>query len=330
MTNDQQSSAGSVLLCLDGSPAAAAGLPYAVALSRASDADILLLVVLEASPGSHPRAVDALGTEVARQAAVEYLKTVKAELEQRALAVRTRLIEGSAAPKIIHVADKEEVRVIVMATHGSNEATQFRLGGTAEKVAQHARHSIFLARSSGQSAVAVDCALQRILVLLDGSQAAEAALVPAETLAKEQGAEIILGHVASRPALPTCEPLMHSDQDLLDRLEVRAKALASSTLRGLEQTLRREGLQARHIVTNNQDTRQGALDMAREVRADLIVLASHGHTSSRHAVHGSLTQHLLRYSPVPIWVVQNLHGQGESPTRAQRQGGIRIHGGTGR
>jgi nucleotide-binding universal stress UspA family protein len=228
------------------------------------------------------------------------------------------------------VANQERVRVIVMATHGSHASTQFRLGGTAEKVAQHAHHSIFLARSSDRSNVSIDCDLKRILVLLDGSQAAEAALVSAETLAKEQGAEILLGHVACRPALPTCQPLMHSDQALLDRLEVRATELARSYLRALEQALRAEGLQARPIVTNNQDTRQGALDMVREVRADLIVLASHGHTSSGHAVHGSLTQHILSYSPVPIWVVQNLHRHNESSASTERPQVLRIHAGAGR
>jgi nucleotide-binding universal stress UspA family protein len=318
-------------LCLDGSPAAAAGLPYAVALSRASGADILLLDVLESTAGSHPRAVDALGTEVARQAAVEYLQNIKAELEQHGLAARTRLVAGSAAPQIIQLADKEHVRVVVMAAHGSRAATQFRLGGTAQKVAQHAHHSIFLARANGrQSEVGIECALQRILVPLDGSQAAEAALVSAETLAKQQGAEIVLGHVPFRPALPTCQPLMRSDHDLLDRLEARTIELARSYLRGLEQILRRDGLQARHIVMSNQDTRQGTLDMLREVRADLIVLASHGHTSSRHAVHGSLTQHLLSYSPVPIWVVQNLHQHSESFASAEQQQVLRNHVNTAR
>lgn len=330
MTKTQPRPSGSVLLCLDGSPAAAAGLPYAVALARASGADILLLDVLESAGGSvpPPRAVDALGTQVARQAAVEYLQNVQTELEQRGLAVGTRLVEGGAATQIIQVADKEQVGVIVMATHGSHESTQFRLGGTAEKVAQHAHHSIFLARSTDPSGV--DDALQRMVVLLDGSQAAEAALVSAETLAKERGAELVLGHVASRPTLPTCQPLMHSDQDLLDRLEARAEELARSYLRGLEQTLRREGLQVRHMVVSTQDTRQGALDMLREVRADLVVLASHGQTSSHHAVHGSLAQHLLGYSPIPTWVVQNLHRHDESFARAEQQQVVRLHADTGR
>ncbi|MEZ4273286.1 MAG: hypothetical protein R3C68_18160 [Myxococcota bacterium] len=112
-----------------------------------------------------------------RQAAIEISQNIKTELEQRGLTARTRVVEGSAAPRSFTWPTRN-VRVIVWLHAWKYESTQFRLGGTAERELPNTpRQSVFLARSSEQSAVGTDCALQRILVLLDGSQAAEAALV---------------------------------------------------------------------------------------------------------------------------------------------------------
>ena len=322
MNRSEPNPSRKLLVCLDGSLASIEGLRYAVAIAGANGSEILLQRVLERSVGSHPRPVDAVGAEVARVEATQYLQRVKAELKQRGYTAQTRLVEGSPAEQIIRVADKEQVSLIVLATHGSRGATQFRLGGTAQKVVQHAHQSILLARSSGDSVVNAECTLKRILVLLDGSQSAEASLVSAQTLAKEQGAELVLGHVATCPDLPSNEPLIRRDQDLLQRLEERNLELVRRFLRTLEQALSGEGLATRSVVVRNADTRQGVLDLVQEVRADLMVLASHGQTSSRHANHGSLTQHLLSYSPVPLWVVQNLHRHADG---TEPQEALRIH-----
>lgn len=301
---------GPILLCLDGSAAAAKSIPYAIAMARAFASEVIVLGVLEENVSSHPRAVDTLANELARQVTTEYLDKAQEKLESLGLVARTRLLEGNPATQIIQVADAERASLVILASHGSRESLQFRLGGTADKVAQHVQHSVLVTPSQWSGD------FERILVLLDGSQAAQASLAFAQIAAKANNAELILAHVACRPELPMFEPLSRTDVDLLDRLEHRRSQLARDYLQSLERSLRQEGLTTRTLVVSNNDKRQGALDLVREVRADLVVVASHGHTASQYSVHGSLTEHLLSYSPVPIWVVQNMHRQTESYERA--------------
>jgi hypothetical protein len=62
------------------------------------------------------------------------------------------------------------------------------------------------------------------------------------------------------------------------------------------------------LLVSSEDRRQGVLDLVAKAEPDLIVAASHGQTFSRHATHGSLTEYLLSYASLPVWIIQNLHG----------------------
>ena len=44
--------------------------------------------------------------------------------------------------------------------------------------------------------------------------------------------------------------------------------------------------------------------LAREIKADLLVISTHGHTGLKHFVLGSTTERVVRYSPCPVLVVR--------------------------
>lgn len=48
--------------------------------------------------------------------------------------------------------------------------------------------------------------------------------------------------------------------------------------------------------------------MAREMKADLIVMGSHGRTGLSHVVIGSVAEAVVRYASCPILVIREISG----------------------
>ena len=134
--------------------------------------------------------------------------------------------------------------------------------------------------------------LERILVALDGSRLAEAALPAACSLAGTFDADVILLHVLERhpPAAVHGEPHLSGAED------------ARAYLDALAGRLRRQAIEV-HIRVH--DPRVG--DVARAVcaeatacRADLIVICAHGRTNLRDRLIGRTAARAVRHGSIPI------------------------------
>ena len=310
-----QATVEQILVYLDGSPLGEIGVDYAMAVARATGASILLLNVVDSSPAAHPRPVDALGIGIARTQAAQYLDQLASHLAEELPGdsasgqerIRTEISEGRAADQILQIADREKVDLIVLTSHEGPDTRRFQMGSTTQKVAQHATQSLLVVRAEGDRAMPHHRALERALVLLDGSIAAESSLPSALELARTMGTEIVLAHILVRPVLPTCEPPTKRDRELLTQLENRSRELGRAYLRNLERGLRSEAAYCRAVIKESESIRQGVLAVAEEEDVDIILLTSHGHTSSENVVHGGVTQQVLMHASRPVWVVQNLH-----------------------
>ena len=122
---------------------------------------------------------------------------------------------------------------------------------------------------------------QRILVPIDGTPQASAALPAARTLAKATGASVVLVRVARSASDAAAEKATAAVRD----------ELAGSDLQ--VDILMRSGDAAEEIVAATQ-----------AASADLIVMATHGRTGLRRAFAGSATERVLANSPVPVVVLK--------------------------
>jgi nucleotide-binding universal stress UspA family protein len=116
-----------VLVALDGTPAGEVALPVALALARATDATLHLLVVVATvgtiageraatarlAPGATGAALD-LESETARG----YLDDLRGRLVGGGLAVTTEVARGAAAEMVLASAVRAEECVVALATHG--------------------------------------------------------------------------------------------------------------------------------------------------------------------------------------------------------------------
>jgi nucleotide-binding universal stress UspA family protein len=133
----------------------------------------------------------------------------------------------------------------------------------------------------------------RILVALDGSPDAEAALRHAATLARDQNARLTLLTVAPPPA---SAPATGASQppDLLD--------LQGTILRDALAWLPDDiGVTTR---LERGDAAEAILRVAREGEHDLIVMGSHGRNRIHRALLGSVSERVLRASPVPVLLMR--------------------------
>ncbi|HEY1540273.1 MAG TPA: universal stress protein [Solirubrobacteraceae bacterium] len=135
-----------------------------------------------------------------------------------------------------------------------------------------------------------------ILVGIDGSRDAAAALMHAASLARDQHAKLILltvmppppPQVASPGALPT--PPSDGDEVFAQILREAVETLPPDI--GVQTRLAR-GRPARRI-----------LETARETDCDLVVLGFHGHGRLHHALAGSTSDSVLRASCLPVLLMR--------------------------
>jgi nucleotide-binding universal stress UspA family protein len=132
-----------------------------------------------------------------------------------------------------------------------------------------------------------------IVVALDGSEAAQRALPIAAELARRDGARLVIAHVDEAIAAKGGAHLRADEPDICAALERQAAELSA---RGIDTSLEvveiRLGGPARAIA-----------EIAAEADADLIVVATRGHTPLSGLLVGSVTQRLLHIAHRPVLVV---------------------------
>ena len=142
--------------------------------------------------------------------------------------------------------------------------------------------------------------LRRILVPIDFSPHADAAIAWAVDLARRYDAAITLTHVYQPVSLALPDGyVLQSAMALSDLLAKIDEALDAAKER-IE--LMSPGAQVKTVI------RQGAPwaeigELAREAPCDLIVMGTHGRTGLKHALLGSVTEKVVRTAPCPVLTV---------------------------
>jgi len=131
-----------ILVPTDFSKSSAKALDYALAFAKQSQAEIILLHVVE--PISYPMygqelAVDLSGFQ-ADLAEASRKRLAKFSQEQAAGQGPLKLLisEGGASWEIVETAKAEDADLIIISTHGHTGLRHALLGSTAERVVQHA------------------------------------------------------------------------------------------------------------------------------------------------------------------------------------------------
>jgi nucleotide-binding universal stress UspA family protein len=133
----------------------------------------------------------------------------------------------------------------------------------------------------------------RILVALDGSPDAEAALRHAATLARDQNARLTLLTVSPPPSAAAGAGATQPP-DLLDLQGTILREATAWLPEDIGVTTRLE----------RGDPAETILRIAREEEPDLIVMGSHGRGRFRRALLGSVSERVLKASAVPVLLMR--------------------------
>lgn len=140
--------------------------------------------------------------------------------------------------------------------------------------------------------------IKTILVPLDFSATSTKALAYAIRMADQFGSKIILLNVIEPIATPDLayHPLM------LETEESRAAAR-----RAIEAAARRAKLPPSmldRIVIRNGAPFAEIAEAARTLKADLVIITTHGYTGLKHVFMGSTAERVVRHAPCPVLVVR--------------------------
>lgn len=292
-----------ILAPLDGSSLAECVLPHLTSIATASRANVTLLRVVEASSPPDP-----LACQMRRAEAQSYLEGARQRLAEAAVHAETRLLEGSVARRIAEYTDAEGYDLLVLSTHGRGGLAPWSAGSVAQKVIQGLRTSLFLVRAFESQAMEEQRPLRRsqcrrIMLALDGSQRAEAALPHAAMLADRWEAELLMAHVVPRPACFRNSPCAGESATIAETLVERNVFEAREYLHRLQSRVNVRG-RVRVVVGSN--VMLGLHELAEKEEVDLIVTSAHGQGCNRRHRYGSVATETILYGSAPLLVFQDM------------------------
>lgn len=290
-----------VLVPLDGSELAEEALPVAVRLLEPGGT-LHLVMVHDTAPqwvglDAVVSAAALAGDAPAITTSAGYLEQVAAPLRSQALVVATAVREGPVAPTLCATATELKADLIVMTTHGRGGFSRFWLGSVVDRVVRSARTPVLCLKPGAQ--------VERegtVLVPLDGSTLAEAAIDLAMAAAHRLGAGVELVQVVdpTQPVFigPPGMPLAVTQEQV-----VSLKLAAHRYLAAIRQR-HANGTPVSGAVLTATNPAHAISDHARSRRAALVVMAAHRAGFIERALLGSVTDKVLRGDAAAVLVLR--------------------------
>ena len=303
----------SILVPLDGSPAAEHALPWALSIAQ-QDGTSIHLVRVHVPPIPMTAGTE-MATDVALDAALReseqaYFEELAGRLRaQTTIPIHATLLEGAVAEALDDYARSIRADLLVMTTHGRGAFTRFWLGSVADKLTRNSTIPTLLIRPNEKQAADLSNRpfLSRIVVPLDGSELAEKILEPAMKLGKATGADF--GLVLALDAVENVA--------ILARMKIKVpggwfpeatQAKAEAYLQKVAHRLRGHSLKVSTKVIQHSTAAEAVLNYAGEHGNAAIALATHGRSGIRRMFLGSVADKIVRGATLPVLVYHPAEG----------------------
>jgi nucleotide-binding universal stress UspA family protein len=280
-----------IVVPLDGTKQSESALPWAHAIAARSGGSLHLAHVH--IPFRVPTCQEVLGervgqtlreiAEATREREADYLRDTRGRLQisHPTPEVSTALLRGPLRSALVDHAGEAGATLMVMATRplrGLNRAWQ---GSVTDELVRRCPIPVLVVH--GEEGPQPEPRVDRVLVPVDGSVAAEGAVSHAIALARLFEAELLFVRVVS-PA--------RSDGEAAERY-----------LGGIEARVRPTGLTAESRVVVGRSVVEALTRTAKETGAGVIALTSRYRNRVPRLVFGNVAEGLVREGPCPILVV---------------------------
>lgn len=196
---------------------------------------------------------------------------------------RVTLREGKTVQEILGLAESLPADLIVMGTHGRGAFERSVIGSVAEAVLGRARCPVVTVPAQGVPSPAAGMP-RTVLWATDFSAHATAALRYALSIAAKGGADLVLVHAVEPDTLT-------DDRERVREGEQRLREIATG-----DQV---PGRNVERIVVFGSASPE-ILRIARERKAGLIVMGTHGSRTLHSILFGSTARRVIRDAPCPV------------------------------
>ncbi|HEX9128980.1 MAG TPA: universal stress protein [Gemmatimonadaceae bacterium] len=294
-----------IMVPTDGSGFDREAIRVALRIAEGSDAKVRLVRVL-ATGSFFGMAATAEGTAIAAEVVRSERDTALSELY--ALAAECRVASTASITVDLHAgpigdvlkgyAQRHDVDLIVISTHGRSGIARLSLGSVTDSLIRHTTIPVLVVKppTSYLNPHVIE-AFRRIVVPLDGSTLAEQILPRVLELAKLEDAEITLLNVLL--------PHSYSQKEIVDpNLPWWDKDIsqAQAYLFRIAARLRRNHVAVTTDIVIGENVASSIGDFASRERADLIAIATHGRGGLARMIRGSVADAIMHSARMSMLV----------------------------
>jgi nucleotide-binding universal stress UspA family protein len=302
-----------ILVPLDTSKLAEIAIPYAEELAMKLGSEVILIHVRTPADTpdkpEHRAYISKMAGEIEQHIKKSPSLPPGEKVKVASAIIGSPTIITHPAEEILEYAEKENISLIVMGTHGRTGIRRWALGDTADKVAKSSKSPILLIRAG--SDVPENVHLDTILVPLDGSKQSEAVLPYIESLASKLKTKVSLLNVIENAyhIIPTYDGAGYYGAAGIMRVpyteeEVKPlKEVAEKYVKSVSEKLETEGIKTSYEI------RVGSADdeiikAEDEIHPDMVVMSTHGHSGFGRWDHGSIADKVLHHGNTPLMLVR--------------------------
>lgn len=141
---------------------------------------------------------------------------------------------------------------------------------------------------------------------MDFSEISDEALEMAVQLAEKNASLLNLIYVLPRPNFYDWT-LTGMSNVVLDDYFVQTKKEIEAKMKGLVQLLQKSHpfLEVKYIISDKMDAATAIVDIAKEIKSDLIILGSHGRRGMNRVLMGSVAESVMRHAGCAVMIYKS-------------------------
>jgi nucleotide-binding universal stress UspA family protein len=276
-----------ILVAYDGSKSARNALAIASQMARENNSWIKVIAVLPSYEGD----LELVGVANIRETMEGPGRELLAEAQRIADAgdfhILTNLEQGEPFERIVHVAEEENCDLIVMGRKGLSPLERELMGSVTSRVIGHTHRDVLVVPDSAK------LSWGSLLLAVDGGTQTENATSKALALAGDYGSS-----VTALAVVYSNDEFLALAHEVIHELVGKARdRLALLVRRGKE-----AGVEVTPVVREGEP-HEVIVRQAKEQKADLIIMGSHGRKGLSRILMGSVTGRTIGYADCPVLVV---------------------------
>ena len=311
---DARSTTPSILLTVDGSDKDERAIAVGAALAELGDAAIRVVSVFETPIETlSPRAAGLGVVDAAHAVRASMVENVRQSAERVGALVRAKItwdvIDGrDVAATLLEDVEAHDASYVVMATRAAGAAGRAIQGSVADRLVRESPRPVVLVPPRAEYMSGKRVTFRRVLVPLDGSVAALRVIPRLLALARADTLEFVLLQVVRRErvggyVMPPGVPELNDEVLDGDEWTHAGAAIAEARLGVVAERLRARGSRAEVRVIESADVGTVVVDAIRNELVELIAMSTRGASGLRRLVLGSVAEHVVRHSEVPVLLV---------------------------